>query len=275
MSVFDATAVDLASRTPGGVAEQSPAAGGEMPAAPVGEKGEPGDDEKGASGKPAATDAVKAILEKHGLESAEQLAEFIDNLAGIKGRLGEEDLAEIMESHKTLQAYRKEWEKQERAKQKEGETPEETIARLEREAEERDARTAKSEQKRKQAETAKRHIEEFNATIKSGIESDESIPEDYRQFLSALLGVKNPVNDVDIRDKAAVRKVLKTWGAPLLKSFEQAVIKRYRDGKAALPKTPPPAGGDKVPVSPETKPKNLTEARSLAHQSLRALFSRK
>jgi hypothetical protein len=280
MSVFDATAVDMASRAPGGAADQAPAAGGEKPPVPADTKAgtkaaeKKDDDAAAASGKPATTEAITTILEKHGLESPEQLGEFIDGLAGIKGQLGDVDLAEIMKSHETLQAYRKEWAKQERLKQKENEQPEDTIARLERELEDRDAQAAKGEKERKEAEAAKRHIAEFNSTITSGIEADEAIPAEYRPFLSALMGVKNPVNDVDIQDKAAVRKVLKTFGAKMVKDFEQTVIKRYRDGKEGLPPTPPP-GGDATPVTTEAKPKNLSEARTLAHASLRALLGKR
>jgi hypothetical protein len=272
----------MASRTPGGVSNQTKDAGEPKNADEPKASDKPGDVGKDelekkdgpAGGKPATTEAIASILEKHGLESPEQLGEFIDGLAGIKGQLGESDLAEIMESHKTLQAYRKEWAKQERLKQKENESPEDTIARLERELEEKEALSAKGEQQRKQAEAAKRHITEFNATIASGIEADTSIPEEYRSFLAAVMGVKNPVNDVDIRDKAAVRKVLKTFGTKLVKDFEQAVIKRYRQGKGDLPPTPPPGGGGGSPVAKDTKPKSLSEARRAAHSILGPLLNR-
>ena len=89
------------------------------------------------------------------------------------------------------------------------------------------------------------------------------------------MGVKNPVNDVDIRDKATVRKVLKTFGAKLVNDFEQAVIKRYRAGKDTIPATPPPAGGDQAPVQAEKKVSNLSEARRLAHASLGALMGKR
>jgi hypothetical protein len=286
MSVFDATAVNMAAGAPGGAANQGADAGkGDAPGegekaapkegdSPRGDRKEP--DKGGGEGtRPKADQAVEAILDKYGLTTHEELKEFIDGLAGLKSKIGEADLDEIMESHETLKTYRKEWVKQEREKLKENESPEETIKRLEREREEIDARMAKGERQRKQSEAAKRSIEEFSRTVVASIEGDESIPEEYRAFAAALLGVKNPINDVDIRDKAAVRKAWKTYGARMVKEFEQAVIKRYRDGKSGLPPTPPPAGGGGAPVAADGKAKNLTEARRLAHQSLSALFGRK
>jgi len=138
MSVFDSTAIGLAAQAPGGVADNAPKAGdGTLPA-------DKADDQPPADGKPPATDAVKGILEKHGLDSPEQLGELLDSVTGMRSKLGEADLDELMESHQTLQAYRKEWAKQERLQQKENEKPEETITRLERELEERDARPLKA-----------------------------------------------------------------------------------------------------------------------------------
>jgi hypothetical protein len=285
MSVFDATAVNMAAGAPGGAANQGADAGAGAPPEEPGkgtgkEKDSPKDDRNesghgGASGRPETTKAVEAILDKYGLTTPEELKEFIDGLAGMKSKIGDADLDEIMESHETLKNYRKEWAKQEREKLKENETPEETIKRLEREREELERQMAKGEQRRKQSEAAKRSLEEFNRTVLASIEADEAIPEDYRPFAAALLGVKNPINDVDIRDKAAVRKAWKTYGARVVKDFEQAVIKRYREGKSGLPATPPPAGGGGAPVTAPGMAKNLSEARRLAHQSLGALLGRK
>lgn len=286
MSVFDATAVNLAAGAPGGMANQGADAGAGTPPGEADEavhkegdspKGDRKDaDREGGDGeRPKTSRAVEAILDKYGLTTHEELQEFIDGLAGMKSKLGEADLDEIMESHETLKAYRREWAKQEREKLKEKESPEETIKRLEKEREELERQMTKGEQRRKQSEAAKRHLEEFAKTVVSTIEADEAIPEEYRTFAAALLGVKNPINDVDIRDKAAVRKAWKAYGARVVKDFEQAVIKRYREGKSGLPATPPPAGGGGAPVPADGKAKNLSEARRLAHQSLSALFVRK
>lgn len=288
MSVFDATAVNMAAGAPGGAANQGPDAGAGAPAggadkatakADGGPRGEGKDGGRAGEGgddkRPRTTQAVEAILDKYGLTTPEELQEFIDGLAGMKSKIGDADLDEIMESHETLKAYRREWAKQEREKLKEKESPEETIARLEREREDLERQMAKGEQRRKQSEAAKRHLEEFARTVVSTIEADEAIPEEYRPFAAALLGVKNPINDVDIRDKAAVRKAWKAYGARVVKDFEQAVIRRYREGKAALPATPPPSGGGGAPVTAENKARNLSEARRLAHQSLSALLGRR
>lgn len=260
MSVFDATAVNLAATG----ASEPPAAGG----APAPAEGQPKD---GEAGRPAGNDLIHDILDKHGLTSAEDLGEFIDNLAGLKGKLGDLNPDELIEAHKTLQSYHKEWSKQEREKQKEKETPEETIKRLESELESEQARKQRTEQTRKQSETAKEALATYGRVVQGVISADQSIPEEYHPFLKELLGVGSPVNEVDITDKAAARKLTREYGIKKLKEFEQLIIKRYREGKSGIPAVPPPAGGS-PPVTAETKPKNLKESRALAHTMLSRLW---
>lgn len=266
MSVFDATALGLAAGGPPATPPPPAPSGGTPPA---------GDKDKGgkeAEGRPATSDAISAILEKHGLESPDQLGEFIDNLASLKGKLGDADLDQILENHKTLEKYRSEWARQEREKLEAEETPEQTIARLKKEADDREAAIEKDRRKAKSAERAKQAIADFEATVTSAIKGDESIPQEYRSFVSALAGVKNPMVDVDITDKAAVKKAFKEL-AKLIPTIEQTVISRYRAGKIEIV-APPPAGSGDPPVQAGTGPKNLTESRRLAHSAFANLFRR-
>lgn len=287
MSVFDATAVDMAAKAgagvPGEVRESSPEGQGDAKLSPDGStaKGGMGEDQgaagsgKAAGGRPETSKEIEAILDKYGLESPDELKDFLDNLATVREKLAGEDLEEILQNHKEMQKFRREWARAQREKLKEQETPEQTIERLERELAAIESERAKSAKEQKRAESAKRAVEAYYRTVRQAIQADESIPEDYRPFVEAIMGVESPVNDIDIEDRAAVRKAWKTWGAKLAKDFEQAVIRRYRAGKAEIPKVPPPSGQQAAPLPGEAKPKTLSEARRLAHQSLAALFGRK
>ncbi|MEJ5360144.1 MAG: hypothetical protein WHT06_15900 [Desulfobacterales bacterium] len=286
MSVFDATAVDMAAKAGAGVS------GAVKEAAPEGQEGAKpspdgsaakgaGAEDKGAqavsnaAGRPETSKEIEAILDKYGLDSPEELKDFLDNLAGLREKLAGEDLEEILQNHKEMQKFRREWARAQREKLKEQETPEQTIERLERELAAIESERMKSAKEQKRAESAKRAVEAYYRTVRQAIQADESIPEDYRPFVEAFMGVESPVNDIDIEDRAAVRKAWKTWGAKMVKDFEQAVIRRYRAGKAEIPKVPPPSGQQAAPLPGEAKPKTLSEARKLAHQSLAALFGRK
>ncbi len=136
MGVFDTTMVDVAAK---GAISAPPAEDGGKPPA------EGGKEDNGAEARPATTDLISGILDKHGLTSAEELGEFIDNLTSLKGRIGDEDPEELLKAKQTLQTYHKEWAKQEREKIREKETPEETIARLEKELRDEQTRKTKNQ----------------------------------------------------------------------------------------------------------------------------------
>lgn len=286
MSVFDATAVDMAAKAGAGVSGEARWAlsegQDEATPSPDGSAAEGmGAEDQGAqasgkaAGRPETSKEIEAILDKYGLDSPEELKDFLDNLTVLREKLAGEDLEEILQNHKEMQKFRREWARAQREKLKEQETPEQTIERLERELAAIESERMKSAKERKRAESAKRAVEAYYRTVRQAIQADESIPEDYRPFVEAFMGVESPVNDIDIEDRAAVRRAWKTWGAKMVKDFEQAVIRRYRAGKAEIPKVPPPSGQQAAPLPGEAKPKTLSEARRLAHQSLAALFGRK
>lgn len=222
------------------------------------------DDDDGEKTGSKAQEFVSDILDEYGLDSPEDLKEFLSGLSGLKGKVGDRDLDELIKNSETLENYQEHWAKQEREKKKEGETPEDTISRLEKENEENQNERRKESDQRKQAKDAEHAIEAFNDTVDSAISADETIPKEYRPYLSEFLGVNNPINEVDIENNADVRKLTKA-GAKKLLDFEQAVIKRYRAGKTKVPKvsstdtTPVPSDKDK-------EPKTLKESRRMMHK---------
>jgi len=206
------------------------------------------------------TKYVEEILEEFDLDSPEELKTFVKDLAGLKGQIGDRDLAKLVENSETLEKFQAHWAKEEQEKLKESETPEETIERLEREKDEIQGKRKGDSDRRKAKEAAERALDDFNDTVTGVIKADKTIPEEYRKFFGKFMGVGNPVNDVNIDDKAAVRRLTKE-SAKDLRSFEQAVIKRYKDGKVKIPvisKTE----GDAAPDTGGKKIKNLAEART-------------
>lgn len=239
-----------------------------------------GDTEDVGKGKPDTTDEtgdtgsvkddqlssefdVEEVMDEYGLDSPEDLKQFIADLSDMRGKIGENDLDTLIENTKTLQKYQAQWQEQEEARRREKETPEETIARLEKEKKDLISKTNKDRDRQKAAKAAEHAYDEFTDTVTSVISSAKELPKEYRPFLSKFMGVDNPINEVDITDKAKVRRLTKDGVKDLLK-FEQEVIKRYRAGKTEIPKvteTEPDAG---KAINPDTdNPKNLKEAKTL------------
>ena len=181
------------------------------------------------------TQAVQSVLDEYDIDSPEQLGEFLKNLSGLKDQLGKSDLAELKENSALLKKYQKHWAKEESAKKEDGETPEETIERLKKENRriDKEMRNDRAEQDR--AAEASQDLKTFNSTVTSSVEANKDVPVEYRKFLGEFLGVGNEINEVDLDDKAGVKRVAKA-GAKKLQEFEQAVIKRYLKGKTETPK---------------------------------------
>jgi Skp family chaperone for outer membrane proteins len=269
MSIIDTTHVDVAVKTaPGAAAPVTTPAD-----KPSGDGGN-GAAKTADAARPDASNLINDILDKHGLSSPEELAEFIDRVAETAGQIGDNDPDELLKAKTTLDAYQRKWNEAEQAKLKEAETPEQTIARLEREAADRDNKAAQRDRQKRNADAAKAAVKTFNDVITSTVKAEKDIPAEYVPFLHKLLGVGSPVNSVNITDRAAVKKMAKEFGIAEMRAFEQAVIKRYRDGKAEIPVVPSTAS-ETAPVADEHKPKNLNEARTMAHASFKALFSKK
>jgi len=212
--------------------------------------------------------STEEILDEFGLDSPEDLKSFIANIKDLKGKIGDQDLDELLENTKTLKTYQEQWAAAEAERLKENETPEQTIARLEREKKKIESDRKKDADRTNQSKAAKRAIQDFNETVNSVVKSAKEVPAEYRPFMSEFLGVDNPINDVDISDKAAVRRLAKE-GIGKLQAFEQAVIKRYRDGKIKIPvvsATETTPGGTGV----GKEPKNLKEAKKIMMDSIGA-----
>lgn len=243
---------------------------------PAGEKppegdGNPAEPAAGAE-KPAKID-VDTILDEHGLDSPEELQEWLKNYRDLKGRIGDQDFDEIVEGYETLQQYQQAWAEQEEAKLREKETPEETIARLEKEKADLTKKRKQEKQQVENAASAKKAIDNFNKTVSTVIEGSGDIPKEWRPFVAEFMGVDNPINEVDIEDRAAVRKITKA-GVNKMKQFANLIIKQYADGKMEIPRV----SNSETPTPSTAKPKqakNLSEARKILHESIAGILNKR
>lgn len=197
------------------------------------------------------TQAVQSVLDEYDIDSPEQLGEFLKNLSGLKDQLGDVDLEELKENSALLKKYQKHWAKEEAAKKEDGETPEETITRLKKENRRIDKELRDDRHQQQEAVDAKRDLQTFNSTVTSSVEANKDVPVEYRKFLGEFLGVGNEINEIDLNDKAGVKRIAKA-GAKKMQEFEQLVIKRYLKGKTETPKISTAA------ETPSDKPVKIT-----------------
>ena len=207
---------------------------------------------------------LQGVMEDYDLKDPDDLRVFIDNMHTLKGKIAGNDLDELIGKAGTLDKYQAYWAEQEEDKLRDSESDDETVARYKKERDEARATNMARDDTEKEIKESKRLVKEFNSEIKGFLDKQDVIPKEYFPFVSKLMGVDNPSNEVELGDK----KAIKGMATQMLKDFqnlEQLVIKRYRDGKTATPKITPVEDAPKDKED-SIKPKTIKEAGRMAKE---------
>jgi len=211
------------------------------------------------------------LMSQYSIETPEQLAEFIGELAGVKDALGDEDIQDLIDNKKTMIRYQMQWAAEKERKQRESETPEETIKRLDGELQkEKDLQTQarKREEDRKEND---RLIATFNTFVGKEVDALK-IGDHLKGPLKKYLGVNNPIHDIDLSNKVGIKKLISEAGKAF-ESLEQEILKK---AKVKIEEVPTMTDTDTAAASPnesENQPKNLAEARRTATALLKQRLS--
>ena len=202
---------------------------------------------------------AKSLMEKNELDSVEDLVELFESGKKVKGKQVDLDkLDEIADKAAKLDKYEAYWRDQEERRKRGDEDPQETIARLDKELKAKNAAERQKEYQMAQAEQAKKAISSFERDVTDLVREME-IPKDQASFVREFFGVGNPVNDIDITDRKAIRKLV-AEGIKKKEAYDQAVIAAYLKTKDSIPKVTSGAGA----TTETTKPKiMLKDARKI------------
>lgn len=210
----------------------------------------------------AAEAKMEAILEKHGLDSIDELDDLIDGGASISEILGVRDAKTLTEKIQQLTKdaeYLKEvkayWAEQEAQRKRDELTPEERADMSEKQLKEyKDEQAAKARAAEEQLaikQAISNYTEQVDKTIEAaGFDGEEA------KIAKLFLGVDNPFNEVDITDKKAVREMAKNNASrfkTFLDSVRQQAVDDYAKGKSKI-----------VPITPAATPaKETVEKKKL------------
>jgi len=210
------------------------------------------------------------LLQDHGFDSIDDLKNAVKEGGSLKDALADLDVDELKAAKEELGKIHAYWASEEAKRAGEEEEPEDKIARLEKEIQGIKSSKADEESKKQAREDSERILNDFNTEVSSFIKKQEGFPEEYRSFAELLLGVNNPANEIDITNKAETRTMCRD-GLKKVSDFEQAVIKRYLDGKIKVPTMTKTETASTEPDKPQAK--NLKDARKVMSETLTKLFS--
>jgi len=208
---------------------------------------------------------LNEIMAKVGASDIEELQELIDKSASVLDRYDGIDIEAKIKAADEFERTKAYLAEQEAKKREAEETFEETIERLKREKRELQEGVKSKTEQEKEAKQAQRVLQTFTKTVESSINTSEDLPDEYRPFAKLLMGIGNPANEIDINNKAEVKKMTNDL-TKVVKDFEQAVIKRYRGGKA---ETPPMSSSAENPSEGRKPVKNIRDATARIKEMLK------
>ena len=215
-----------------------------------------------------AQKSLDGLLEKHGFESVDDVIDALESKSTISKKLGDRDLDAIIKAAETLEGYEAIWAADEIKRQNADDTDEGRISRLEKELQSfRDEKKSEKDKERA-AKESKDAIDAYEE-IATSISKENDIPEGQIPFFKEFMGINNPILDVDLDDKIAVRKMVKDQ-TKKYNSFVNGIIKSYTEGKIKLVDIKP--ADPVVPDKPQAK--NLKEARNMAKDRILGFFNK-
>jgi len=215
----------------------------------------------------AAEAALDAILQEHGLLDVEELKAALAKGQSLSQLLGTRDAKKVLEDADYATRVRQTWDKDKVAKAQATETPDEKVARLEKENETLRRSSEEFRTSVESREHAKKVVENFGSEVDrviAAVTSEAPLPDHEKSLLKLLLGVDNPANMIDIEDQVSVRKMARDGIGrfqTLVQKIKQAAIDEYAAGKSKLTVDTTKGGSANVQTGVERKsklPENAT-----------------
>jgi hypothetical protein len=193
-----------------------------------------------------AKDEYQGILDRSQFASKEELVAALENGEKLSDLIGEQDAEALVEAANKWNQAEEYWAEQEAAQAEEGETEPQTIARL------KQANATLKEQQKTEAErlqenrSSREAIAGFNTEIETAVEAAELAGSE-SDLAKLVLGKDNPMDDVDIQDKKAVRLAIKdNLGkvSEIVKAIKQSAVDAYVAGDKDVIPIPKDEGGE-------------------------------
>ncbi len=188
---------------------------------------------------------VQELLDRHGFFDLDELQEALEGGLELKDLIGNEDAKQLVEDATTLRNYRKIWAEQQGKSGKtpttpdlsdEDLSPEEKLQLQQQEIENLRQQLTEREEAEATLKETQKAIESYKQEV--GLVLDHlKVPDEHKEFAELLMGVNNPLDDVDIRDRRAVRRGAMAVGRrfqEFIKAVQQQAIDNYAKGRGEV-----------------------------------------
>jgi len=217
----------------------------------------------------AAEKRLDDILSKHGLEDTEDLESALATGMSLKELIGATDAKQLLKDSQELRQIKEYWARQEAEKLASEETPEQTTERLKRENAALRQHYETKEADRRAIDESNQLLVDYSNTVDELVSQAEGLTDVEKDIVAVMLGVDNPMDDVDISDKRAVKSTV-NMGVSAFKEFvanvKQQAIDDYVAGKSDITTVAKGDGSTAAPVARTKRqiPKNASEEQVFA-----------
>jgi len=209
----------------------------------------------------AAEKRLNDMLEKHGVEDVDELDAMLESGMSITEILGNRDAKQLIEDSNYLKKVKEHWDEQERLKEEEDLDPDELAEKYKKELDDFKQTDAQKKAEAEKIEANKTAIKRFEDGVNKAIES-QGFVDGEAELAKLILGVDNPIYDVDIDDSKAVRTMTKTQTDRVRKivdDIKQGAIDQYAAGKSKFTPIAPSGAPEKTVAQKEKElPKDAT-----------------
>lgn len=209
---------------------------------------------------------IETILEEHGYDNLDEMVQELSASKELQDQVGNRDIKKLLKAQEELDRIHTYWAEKEAEEREKNEMPDETIERLKKEKKELQKKFQKELSARDAEEESAKIIKTYNSEVNNTI-TKEKLSENEKEFVSKFFGVGNPFNEVDISNKAAVRRMVND-GLKEYKKFKEAIIDDYLKSKG---KNPPMSKTDKTSAPSSGGIKSLKDA----HKAFREAMTKK
>jgi len=221
----------------------------------------------------AAEKDLNTIREEYGYSTNKDVVDALEHNRELKALIGDRDVKKLLAADKTLREHNQRWEKEQEAKRRADEDPEDTAARLDKKVKSLEDEIAGNKAQQQKAKQDKEAIKTYVSDITSVVDGSE-VSDEIRPLLMQITGVDNDLITIDTTDRAAVRRGAKSLVTKTQKFFDERdkkvgdqAVKDYLAGKREVPKIDKAdagTGGEaRVPI------KNLKDARGLLRENVK------
>ena len=210
-----------------------------------------------------AEKTLQTLLKANDLEDVDDLVTLVESGKVVKGKLADlNQLDELTTKAAKLDQYEAYWKQQEELQRRDGEAPDETIKRLDRELKAKNNAETRKKAEQAEQEEAKKALGNFDREVTALIKGMD-VPEEHQGIFLELCGVGNQANDIDITDRKAIKKMVADSGKKF-EALKQAIIADYLKGKEVIPKVGAVSGA--APVGEKQAKTMLKDARKGLHE---------